>query len=76
MSPLSSLSPLLDLEALARLLGRRPETIRRDLRRNPEAVPPPLRLPGTRLLRWRESDVAQWLESFASVPAHQRGAVR
>ena len=54
--------PLLDLQALAQLLGRRPETIRRDLRRNPAAVPPRTLIPGTRLLRWREADVSAWLE--------------
>ncbi|UUZ77396.1 hypothetical protein LP414_09320 [Polaromonas sp. P1(28)-13] len=31
---------LLDLEELALLLGRRPETIRKDMLRRPDAVPP------------------------------------
>jgi len=53
--------PLLNLEELARILGRSPETIRKDIRRNPDAVPPRLQLPGTRLLRWRASDVEAWL---------------
>ena len=61
-----STPPLLDLQALARLLGRSPETIRRDLRRNPDAVPPRLQLPGTRLLRWREADVAAWLDQLGA----------
>lgn len=61
-----STPPLLDLQALAHLLGRSPETIRRDLRRNPEAVPPRLHLPGTRLLRWREADVTAWFEKHAA----------
>jgi predicted DNA-binding transcriptional regulator AlpA len=61
----SHLSPLLDLQALSRLLGRSPATIRRDLRRNPNAVPPHMRVPGTRLLRWRESDVVAWLDAHA-----------
>ena len=52
---------LLTLEDLAAILGRSPETIRRDLRRNPDAVPPRLQLPGTRLLRWRAVDVEAWL---------------
>lgn len=73
---MSLLPPLLDLQALAALLGRRPETIRRDLRRNPDAVPPPLRLPGTRLLRWRETDVADWLDQHASTSAKPRGAAQ
>jgi len=52
---------LLDLPELASLLGRSSETIRKDLRRRPEAVPPRLLLPGTRLLRWRLVDVTTWL---------------
>ena len=60
--------PLLELKDLANLLRRRPETIRRDMRRNPDAVPPRLQLPGTRLLRWRAEDVEAWIAS------HARGA--
>lgn len=52
---------IFDLEELAALLGRSPETIEKDIRRNPLAVPPRLHIPGTRLLRWREADVAAWL---------------
>jgi predicted DNA-binding transcriptional regulator AlpA len=54
---------LLTLSELASILGRNPETIRKDLRRNPDAVPPRLQLPGTRLLRWRAIDVESWLAS-------------
>lgn len=62
------MTPLLDLNDLSQVLKRSPETIKRDLRRNPDAVPPRLQLPGTKLLRWREEDVAVWLATFA-VPA-------
>ena len=71
------MSPLLDLSALSRLLGRSPETVRRDLRRNPEAVPPRVQVPGTRLLRWREADVQAWLElHVAPSGASKQGGVR
>lgn len=53
---------LLDVDELSIFLGRRPSTIRKDLRRKPEAVPPRLLLPGTRLLRWRVGDVVRWME--------------
>lgn len=56
------MSKLLDLNELAAVLRRSPETIKRDLRRNPAAVPPRVALPGTRLLRWRAVDVQNWLE--------------
>ena len=55
---------LLDLGELAQMLRRSPETIRKDLRRNPLAVPPRLQLPHTRLLRWRASDVEAWLAQY------------
>lgn len=57
--------PLLTLDELATILSRSPETIRRDIRRNPNAVPPRLQLPGTRLLRWRAADVEAWLDRHA-----------
>lgn len=52
---------LLDLHELSALLGRSPETIKKDLKRNRMAVPPRLHIPGTRLLRWRQVDVDTWL---------------
>lgn len=58
---MSNNHPLLSLKELAHFLGRSPETIRKDLRRNPGAVPPRLVIAGTRLLRWRSVDVDTWL---------------
>lgn len=60
---------LMTLNDLAELLGRSPQTIRKDIRRNPDAVPPRLVLPHTRLLRWRQCDVDAWLSQFANVNA-------
>ncbi len=58
------MSKLLDLNELADYLGRRPDTIKKDLKRNPIAVPPRLHIPGTRLLRWRMEDVEAWLAQW------------
>ena len=55
---------ILDLADLADLLGRSPETIKKDIKRNRLAVPPRLHIPGTRLLRWRRVDVDAWLASY------------
>jgi predicted DNA-binding transcriptional regulator AlpA len=60
------MSKLLDLIELAEHLGRSPETIKKDLKRNPCAVPPRLHIPGTRLLRWRIEDVEQWQEQWVT----------
>ena len=55
----------LDLDEVAAILGRSPETVRRNLTRNPMAVPPRLHVPGTMLLRWRPCDVQAWLDEYA-----------
>ena len=52
---------LLVLNDVARCLGRSAETLKKDMRRNPGAVPPRVVVPGVRLLRWRASDVEAWL---------------
>jgi predicted DNA-binding transcriptional regulator AlpA len=65
---------LLTLEDVAKQLGRRPDTIKKDMRRNPEAVPPRLILPHTRLLRWRACDVDKWLEQFVQNRAAPGGS--
>ena len=58
---------LLDLHELSVMLGRSPETIKKDLTRNRLAVPPRLFIPGTRLLRWRMVDVDSWLASHVEI---------
>ena len=72
---------LLTLEDLAKQLGRSPDTIKKDMRRNPDAVPPRLLLPHTRLLRWRACDVAAWLSKFvqfqqAALPTTGQGGAK
>jgi predicted DNA-binding transcriptional regulator AlpA len=57
----SEMDGLLSVEEVAAMLRRSPETLRKDLRRNPLAVPPRVTVPGTRLLRWRREDVTAWL---------------
>lgn len=58
---------LLDLNDLGIMLGRSPETIKKDIKRNRLAVPPRLHIPGTRLLRWRKIDVETWLASHVEI---------
>lgn len=64
---------LLTLDDLAQLLGRSPDTIKKDMRRNPDAVPPRLVLPHTRLLRWRACDVDAWLAQFVQTSVVKGG---
>lgn len=58
---------IIDLNELSTLLGRSPETIKKDMKRNRLAVPPRLHIPGTRLLRWRKVDVDSWLASHVEI---------
>lgn len=58
---------IIDLDELSALLGRSPETIKKDLKRNRLAVPPHLHIRGTRLLRWRKVDVDNWLASHVEM---------
>jgi predicted DNA-binding transcriptional regulator AlpA len=52
----------LDIWELSELLGRAPETIRKQLRSDPQRIPPRMHIPGTRMLRWKASEVEAWLE--------------
>lgn len=52
----------LDIWELGELLGRAPSTIRKQLRSDPRRVPPRMHIPGTRMLRWKASEVNAWLE--------------
>lgn len=58
---------LLDLQDLALILKRSPETIKKDMRKNPAAVPPRVVIPGSRQLRWRQDAVDAWIASLAII---------
>jgi len=52
----------LAIDDLATILHRTPQTIRKDLGRRPESLPPRLIVPGSRRLIWLEQDVRNWLD--------------
>lgn len=52
---------LLRVEDLAKRIHKSASSIRSDACRNPRALPPLCRLPGTKRLLWREEDVDRWL---------------
>lgn len=53
---------LLGVDDLARILHRSVKTVRSDVTRRPETLPPRVRVPGGRKVLWRAADVASWLE--------------
>ena len=46
---------------IARLFGLSVATVRADVSRRPETLPPPFRPPGTRKVRWLRSEVLAWM---------------
>ena len=55
---------LLDVDAIAPLLCLAPRTVRNKLCADPTALPPRVKVPGTRGPRWRLSDVQRWLNAL------------
>lgn len=53
---------LLGINELSAVLHRSPKTVRSDVTRRPETLPPRVRVPGGRKVLWRAQDVAAWLE--------------
>lgn len=58
--------PLLTVEDLAQILRKSPASIRSDVTRNPLALPPICRIPGTARILWRTTDVERWLSAIAA----------
>ena len=65
----------LTVSDLAALLGRSVATLKSDVSRRPETLPPRLVVPGTKAVMWLEADVQVWLESLRR-PAVRRPVVR
>jgi hypothetical protein len=60
---------VLTVEQLGELIHKSPASIRSDASRNPSALPPICRLPGTKRLLWRLADVQSWLASHVEKQA-------
>lgn len=82
-----AMQTLLSVEQLSVCLHKSVASIRSDASRNPQALPPICRLPGTKRLLWRADDVESWLAAHvlsplpqvapdASVGARKRGRPR
>lgn len=72
---LESLTPgavTLDIEGLSPLLKRAASTLRVDMCRKPESVPPAIYVPGTTKPLWLVSDVIEWLKRYQAMPGAKR----
>jgi len=63
---------LLKAEDLAPMLGRAASTIKTDVRRRPESLPPRLRIPGSNRVVWVEADVLEWLNEQRKASKRRR----
>lgn len=57
---------LLTVDQLSHFLRKSVASIRSDATRNPTALPPICRIPGTKRLLWRIEDVESWLASHVT----------
>lgn len=57
---------LLTVDDLSGYIHKSVTSIRSDVTRNPQLLPPICRLPGTKRLLWRAEDVERWLAEHVS----------
>ena len=57
----------LNVTELSTLIHRAVPTIKSDINRKPESLPPRIVIPGSKKLVWLESDVFHWLEKCREV---------
>ena len=63
---IANAATLLTVEQLSQWLHKSVSSIRSDATRNPRALPPICRLPGTKRLLWRVTDVEKWLAAHVA----------
>lgn len=61
---------VMDIEELAKLLDKKPSTIKADCYRKPDSLPPRMR--GTSRYRWVKSQVVEWLSAQGQNPELQK----
>lgn len=65
---------VIDASELGKLIGRGTMTIRQDVHRRPETLPPRFVVPGSNRLRWRVVDVRAWMQALADLEQERRQA--
>ena len=58
----------LGITEIAAILRKSPKTVREDVSRRPEALPPRLIIPNSRLVVWRMKEVEEWLDARVQKP--------
>jgi len=65
---------VLGVDELAQVLHKSPATIKRDIHRKPQSLPPRLKIPGSSALLWLGEDVLRWLRGYSTT--RRRGRPR
>ena len=68
MNKISSIKTI-GVDELSTLIFRAVPTIKNDLYRKPNSLPPRIVMPGSKKLVWLESDVIDWMEKCRAVVA-------
>ena len=63
MNSVDDLPEVVTIDDIAKLLRLHVNTVRADLHRRPESLPPRIRLPGRRTVRFLKADVLTWLNT-------------
>lgn len=61
----------LGVAELSVLIHRAVPSIKSDLTRKPESLPPRIKMPGSKRLLWLEHDVIEWLQMCRQVTTHR-----
>ena len=69
MRSVDELPPISTIRDLARFLRLHEHTVRADLVRRPDSLPPRMHLPGRRSVRFLREDVIAWLNGTAPTKA-------
>lgn len=67
---------LLTIQELALLLHTNASALKTRHYRNPNSIPPIVRIPGDRRYFFNANEVERWIQSFALTPATKRGPGR
>lgn len=60
------------VEELAAMVHRAVPSIKSDLIRKPESLPPRVKMPGSKKLLWLKSDVIEWLHQCREEPQKKK----
>jgi hypothetical protein len=59
---------------LGKLLGRATRSIKLDVHRAPQSLPPRFSVPGSNKLAWRIKEIKEWMDALAELQAERRVA--